>query len=282
MNQTTLVADVVHEWLERAQNRPTLVFAVDRAHAKHLQQKFEARGIAVGYIDYLTPANERTEIGRQLRSGTLKVVCNVTCLTIGIDWPEISCLVLARPTKSEILFTQMVGRGLRIAEGKTDCLILDHSDNHLRLGFVTDIGHDHLDDGREQRKIERKAREALPKKCPSCSFLRPPGVHICPACGFAPEPRSTVVNQDGELVEMLSRNVVKLPSRDERRQFYRELMWICAERRYKPKWPATQYLSKFNEWPPWAWNDLPAAAPSATTRNWVKSRLIAYAKRRVA
>src|SRR5262249_51946618 len=152
----------------------------------------------------------------------------------------------ARPTKSEMLFVQMVGRGLRTAEGKTDCLILDHSDNHLRLGFVTDIVHDHLDD-RDQPRAERTGRLSLPKKCPSCSFLRPAGVHVCPACGFAPEPRSGIVNADGELVELISRSVAKTPTREEQRQFYLELRWICAVRRYNPKWPAAQYREKFRE-----------------------------------
>jgi superfamily II DNA or RNA helicase len=46
----------------------------------------------------------------------------------------------------------MIGRGLRTADGKDDCLILDHSDNHIRLAFVTDIHHDELDDGRERQK----------------------------------------------------------------------------------------------------------------------------------
>ncbi len=56
-------------------------------------------------------------------------------------------MILARPTKSEILYTQIIGRGLRTADGKDHCLILDHSDTTLRLGFVTDIHHTTLDDG---------------------------------------------------------------------------------------------------------------------------------------
>jgi superfamily II DNA or RNA helicase len=278
MNQTALVADVVDTWIDRGQNRPTLCFAVDRAHAKHLQTKFETAGIPTGYVDYVTPANERTEIGRRLRTGELKVVVNVTCLTIGIDWAEISCLILARPTKSEMLFVQMVGRGLRTADGKSDCLILDHSGNHLRLGFVPDIGHDHLDDDRE-RKVDRKEQEALPKKCPKCSYLRPPGVHICPACGFAPEPRSTVVNRDGELVEFVSRNVVKAPSYEEKAQFYQQLKYYCRERGYQRSWVAHKFREKFGVWPR-GLDDLPPLPPTPTTRNWIRSRQIAFAKSR--
>jgi DNA repair protein RadD len=69
-------------------------------------------------------------------------------LTTGIDL-DVRCIVLARPTKSRILFTQTIGRGLRTAEGKDYLLILDHAGNHLRLGMVTDIAQDRLDDGKD-------------------------------------------------------------------------------------------------------------------------------------
>ena len=106
-------------------------------------------------------------IGRRLREGQIKVVCNVYCLTTGVDW-DVRCIILARPTKSEILYTQIIGRGLRTAEGKTDCLVLDHSDTTLRLGFVTDIHHETLDDGssaqrgRQTRERDVTAAEGMP------------------------------------------------------------------------------------------------------------------------
>ena len=83
----------------------------------------------------------------------------------GIDW-DVRCIILARPTRSEILFVQMIGRGLRTAKGKADCLILDHSDNHLRLGFVADIHHGQLEDQYQRQKAEPKSAEALPKEDP--------------------------------------------------------------------------------------------------------------------
>ncbi len=150
-------------WLRRAENRPTFCFAVDSAHAKHLQTKFTEAGVSTGYIDAYTPTNERAEIKRQFHNGDISVVCNVGCLTTGIDW-DVRCIVLARPTKSEILFVQMIGRGLRTAEGKEDCLILDHSDTHLRLGFVTDIHHETLDDGRPRAKAKASDRIRLAER----------------------------------------------------------------------------------------------------------------------
>ena len=169
MSQPVLVADTVTTWLRLGEDRPTLCFAVDRAHARKLADQFEAAGVPTGYVDANTPADERERIGRRLREGQIKVVCNVYSLTTGVDW-DVRCIILARPTKSEILYTQIIGRGLRTAEGKNDCLILDHSDSTLRLGFVTDIHHDTLDDGkhrqnkgqarRRRRRCRRNARHA--------------------------------------------------------------------------------------------------------------------------
>jgi DNA repair protein RadD len=195
MDKPALVADVVDTWIERGENRPTLCFAVDRAHAKNLQAKFQAAAVNAGYIDAYTDTIERRQIARQFHAGEIKIVCNVGCLTTGIDW-DVRCIILARPTKSEILFVQMIGRGLRTADSKADCLILDHSDNHIRLGFVTDIHHDKLDDGKSERKIQTpQDKEALPKKCPKCTFLKPPKLRARPTppttaqcCHLTPQP----------------------------------------------------------------------------------------------
>jgi DNA repair protein RadD len=281
MDQSGLVADVVQTWITRAKGRPTLCFAVDRLHAKHLQQSFIAAGIVAEYVDAYTEATDREKIAKRFAKGEVEVVCNVGCLTTGIDW-DVRCIILARPTRSEMLFVQMIGRGLRTAEGKDDCLILDHSDNHVRLGFVTDIHHDRLDDGRERQKAEPKAKEALPKKCPKCTFLKPPKALSCPACGFIPTPKCDVVSQDGELIEFTSRNAARAATKQEQIIFYGELRRIAQERGYKSGWSAQQYKTRFGSFPPWSWNDTPTATPTAATLSWIRSRQIAFAKRRAA
>jgi DNA repair protein RadD len=275
MDKSALVADVVTTWMERGENRPTLCFAVDRTHAKHLQAQFQAAKITAGYIDAYTETAERKEIARQFHAGTIKVVCNVGCLTTGIDW-DVRCIILARPTKSEILFVQMIGRGLRTADGKTDCLILDHSDNHIRLGFVTDIHHDKLDDGRERQKAEQKTAEALPKKCPKCAFLKPPKLLVCPCCGFKPEPKCSVVNRNGELIELSSRFAAK-PVNVDQAAFYRELKHFAAARGYKRGWIAHKFREKFGRWPN-GLEHLSGVPPTQSTLGWIWSRQIAYAK----
>ena len=281
VNKTELVADVVTTWLERAKDRPTLCFAVDRAHAKHLQTKFLEADICAEYIDCYTEAPERNEIAKRFHAGEVKVVCNVGCLTTGIDW-DVRCIILARPTKSEMLYVQMVGRGLRTAPGKADCLILDHSDNHIRLGFVTDIHHDELDKGKERLATRSTKPEPLPKKCPKCSFLRPPKLLQCPCCGFVPVPQSSAVHRDGELVELASRNATIGPSPEERVGFFRELRAVAMMRGYKDGWTAHKFKERFGHFPPWDYKSLQPTAPSDATLRWVRSRQIAYAKARAA
>jgi DNA repair protein RadD len=279
MNKTILVADVVTTWLERAQGRPTLCFAVDRAHAKNLQAKFIEAEVPAAYIDCYTGRPERNVIARQFHAGDVQVVCNVGCLTTGIDW-DVRCIILARPTKSEMLFVQMIGRGLRTADGKDDCLVLDHSDNHIRLGFVTDIYHDELDDGRERLTPKRKAPEALPKKCPKCTFLKPPKTLACPCCGHVPAPPPGAIHRDGQLIEMDSRRSIIGPTSEERQDFFQQLRAVAQLRGYKDGWTAHKYKERFGHFPPWDYKSLQPKTPSDATFRWVKSRAIAFAKSR--
>jgi DNA repair protein RadD len=81
MQDGVLVADAVDTWLRLGEGRPTLCFAVDRAHAKALQLKFEASGVPCGYQDAHTKDDERAQIKRRFHDGTYKVVCNVGTLT---------------------------------------------------------------------------------------------------------------------------------------------------------------------------------------------------------
>jgi DNA repair protein RadD len=281
MQDGKLVADIVSTWLERAEGRPTLVFGVDRAHAKKLQTQFEASGVAAGYVDGWMERDERNKVRDDFRAGRLQVVCNVGVLTTGVDW-DVRCIVLARPTRSEMLFVQIIGRGLRTAPGKADCLVLDHSDTHLRLGFVTDIHHTELDDGKATRATPDPV-ERLPKECPECSYLKPVGVSVCPACGHKPEPRSKLECEAGELVEMNASGKRKKaePTAEERLRFFAELLGLADERGKLLNWVNAHYRAKFGIWPPREWRHFVAAAePSGATRSWVRSRAIAFAKSR--
>lgn len=275
MDRPALTADVVETWRRLGEDRPTLVFAVDRAHARHLAAQFEEAGIGTAYIDAYTEMEEREAIRNRFHDGSVRVVVNVGCLTTGVDW-DVRCIVLARPTKSEILFVQMIGRGLRTADGKDDCLILDHSDTHLRLGFVTDIHHDRLDDGKPKKSRTAEPKESLPKECSSCSFLKPAKTHKCPSCGFAPERQTEVECEDGELREM--RRPAK-PTPDMKRAWYAQLLGYAEAKGKSEKWVLATYRAKFNEWP-YRKDDVIPADPSPEVLGYIRHRNIAWAKSR--
>lgn len=280
MSGPKLVAGVVSTWLRLGEDRPTLCFAVDRAHARRIVSEFEAAGVPTAYVDANTPRDEREKIGRRLAERQVRVVVNVFCLTTGVDW-DVRCIVLARPTKSEMLFVQIIGRGLRTAPGKQDCLILDHSDTTLRLGFVSDIHHESLDTGEKAKSssVKREKAPPLPKECPSCAFLRPAGVHQCPSCGFAPERQSAIEEHDGELVQLNGRRKGRHEATPhDHQQFYSMLVFVQQQRGYAQGWVAHKFKERFGHWPR-GLIEAPAA-PDTAFLNWMKSQQIAFAKRR--
>lgn len=285
MNQKALVGDIVKTWLEKSEGRPTLCFAVNRAHAANICDDFNRAGIPAAYVDGETSLDERDDLAQEFKQGIYKVICNVGVMTTGVDLPFVSCLILARPTKSEMLFVQIVGRGLRPVQGKEDCLILDHSDTTARLGFVTEIGYDHLNDGKKKQSSgpQEEKEEALPKPCPSCTYLMPPKIRVCPACGFERKPKANVSVMEGGLVELLGNGKAKFtwtenPALLEREIFYCELLGFAQERGYRRGWAFHQYRERFLENPHKTFLNKPVP-PSDKTRSWVKHLTI---KRRKA
>lgn len=288
MREPKLVGDVVSTWLAKASSLPTLCFAVDRAHARMLHEQFEAAGVSAAYVDAETPREERVEIGKKLAAGDVRVVVNIGTLTTGVDW-DVRCIILARPTKSEILFVQIIGRGLRTAPGKDECLILDHSDTHLRLGMVTDIDHDTLDDGTRRsgasgRDDER--REPLPWECPQCAAVVPARVSACVNCGHVRRRVSHVLSEDGDLAEIShgGRRGERVSVRDQlaaqgKEAIYGQLLWVMDRRGRSQGWAAHAYREIFGVWP----RGLPrnrAYEPTPLLRSWIRSRDIAYARSR--
>jgi DNA repair protein RadD len=203
MSAPKLVADVVENWLRFGKNLPTLCFGVDRPHAALLAQQFEEAGVATAYVDAMTPREDRAVIARKFSAGEIKVICNIGTMTTGVDL-DVRCLILAQPTKSEILFTQIIGRALRPAPGKGEALIFDHSDSHLRLGMVTDLSRDELDDGKAGAGESKRRQDtiALPRECRACSCLVPAGMSECPHCGAEIKRVSRVDVLEGHLAEM--------------------------------------------------------------------------------
>jgi len=273
MSDGVLVADIVRTWLQLANWEPTLVFAVDRAHAAKLQAEFAAAGVPMGYCDANVDRIERRVLFRRMANRELAGIVNVGTLTTGVD-ADVRCIVLARPTKSEMLHVQIIGRGLRTAPGKSHSTILDHADNHARLGFVTDIHHPELLDGKSRNQTRAEKGEPLPKECKSCGFVKPPKTRTCPSCGFAPERFSEIETEDGELIEITAKR--RKPTITDKQSFWSMALWLDRERNKGGRLAKALYRSKFGVWPKGV--SYLMAEPSPEFMSYERSRRIAFAK----
>lgn len=113
---------------ELARDRRTLAFCVTVNHARNLSQALNLLGVPAGIVHGAMKTDVRARALADFRAGRVQVLCNVAVLTEGFDDPGVSCVAMARPTRSEGLYAQCVGRGTRLFPGKQDCLILDFVD----------------------------------------------------------------------------------------------------------------------------------------------------------
>lgn len=133
-NVVALSGNLTATWLQECPGKKTLVFAINVSHSKFIAKRFEQMGVPAAHLDASTPPADRKRILRRLEEGRLQVLSSVGLFSEGLDIPSIEVVQVARPTKSLALWLQMVGRALRPCGGKTEALILDHTDNWRRLG----------------------------------------------------------------------------------------------------------------------------------------------------
>jgi len=175
--------------------RSVLIFCAGVRHAEHVARVLRERhGAECGVVTGDTPAKERDAVIDRFKRGDLKYLANVNVLTTGFDAPNVDCVAMLRPTLSPGLFYQMVGRGFRLAPGKTDCLVLDFGGNVLRHGPVDAI---------RLADTNGAPGKAPAKQCPDCDALIHAAYATCPDCGhvFPPrQPRHATVASDADIV----------------------------------------------------------------------------------
>lgn len=169
-----------------AARRAWIAFGVTVEHAGHICDALKARGIAAAIVTGETPEFERRSLIAAFRAGRLRCLVTVLALLTGFDVPTIDLIAWLRPTKSPVLYVQGMGRGLRPAPGKTDCLVLDFTDTIERLGPIDRIT------GRDKKS--KGKGEAPYRICPTCSGKCPTALLACPSCGHAFPPPERVVH----------------------------------------------------------------------------------------
>lgn len=251
MDRPSLVGDVVRNWLKYGEQRPTLVFAVNIEHAKHIRDKFREAGISARHIDQTTPDNERTDIFAATTAGMNKVITNVMVMSRGVDLPCISCIVLARPTESFVLFRQSLGRGKRPWPGKTDLVVIDHAGACYRHSMPDDdvewkLGGGNVQEERDKARKEGRIPEAT--CCPKCfcMFVSKPA---CPNCGHVcvKKPTRSVQTHQGLLVP-----VGEIPASvklEERIRYWKKCLFVMAHKRRTFSAARSMYFGHYKEWP---------------------------------
>lgn len=255
VDKAELVGDVVHNWFRIARDRQTVVFAVNRAHSRHLRDEFLSRGIKAEHLDGETPLDERKAILARVESGETQVLCNVFVATFGLDIPSLSCAVLARPTRNIALYLQTAGRVLRICEGKKDAIIIDHAGAVDEHGFVDDLIPWSLDENisvkERKKKQEQEKKEPKEITCGDCGTVFKSS-RICPNCGSQIIPASKPIpthQADLQEIEREGKAANRKTSWDEKIEFASQLKGYAESKGYRSGWFAHQYKEKFGVWP---------------------------------
>lgn len=142
-----------------------------------------------------TEDEERKRLVDEFKEGNLRTLVNCQVLTTGFDAPNIDCVVLLRATRSVGLYYQMVGRGLRIADGKEDCLILDYGKNIERHGAINDL----REIGKKKKGRGGGLISAPTKECPECQEVVHSRIPACPHCGHVfPPPEIKIETEASE------------------------------------------------------------------------------------
>lgn len=279
-----LIGDVVSNYLRLAGDRQGFCFGANVAHSMHLAERFSACGIVAEHLDGKTPLEERKAIQRRFREGITQVICNCDVYTYGVDIPQVSAIVLAKPTKSLAKYLQMLGRGLRTYPGKEDCLILDHGGAIQELGFADDIQPWSLD-GKEKisERKEKEAKEPKYIECGDCgvSFR---AAKCCPNCGNDMGERfaKAVVAREAELEEVKrgeKKKAAKEWTMDEKGAFFAQLKGHAYNKRYNEGWAAHAYRDRLGVWPNGV-KHVERTNPSPETAAWIQHLNIKRAKRR--
>ena len=159
------------------QRKSWLIFCTGVNHAEKMAEIIAEHGITTATITGATPTDERDYILERFKAGHIQCLTNCDVLTTGFDAPAIDMLVFLRPTQSQGLYVQMCGRGMRLAESKNDCLVLDFGGNTQRHGPINALN--------PQGEQRTKGSKATPpsRTCPVCKTIMAASCTKCPECG---------------------------------------------------------------------------------------------------
>jgi superfamily II DNA or RNA helicase len=210
MDRKEITKDIVKHWITSALERKTIVFASSVEHSKNIVAEFDGAGISAKHLDANTSANIRDQTLQDWREGKFTVLSNMGLFIEGLDVPDASCCILARPTKSLTIYLQAVGRVMRPTENKTDCIILDCAGLTYEHGFVDDAREWTLD-GKVKKSKDEEPKVYVCDEC-GAAYSKAQHPHECPECGFeTPVEHKEIEHVDVvEMVELMPSIVANL------------------------------------------------------------------------
>ena len=200
--KTTIFGDVVENYVKVANGQKTILYAHSIEYSEKFADEFKSVGIKAVHVDSKTPSAERDEIMNDFRNGKIKVLCNVDLISEGFDVPDCTCVIMARPTDSLVLYLQQSMRCMRYQQNKT-ATIIDHVANYARH-FLPDTDRIWNLKGfeKKRKKQQRNENEIVIKECPNCFGVMESKSLIendfhCPYCNFKIE----VIKADKEVID---------------------------------------------------------------------------------
>ena len=250
MDRPTVTGDAVDHYQRHAAGQPAIAFCCNTKHAASVARQFQAAGINAATLLGTNKPEERDQLVADLGSGALQVLVTVDVVSEGFDCPGASVAILLRPTKSESLYLQQVGRVLRPKPDGSKALILDHVGNVMRHGFPDDARAWSLADGLRRNRATSAAPTV--RTCPSCYAAFKPQP-LCPVCGTdcAPKAKRGMTQVDGELQELKRESVrQRIAERTSNRRqqgqarTLQQLLALAKERGYSPGWAYKVHASR--------------------------------------
>lgn len=164
-----------------SERRHWLLFCSTVKHTQQVSACLNALGIHADFVTGDMLPIERDQKINRFKNGETRALVNCEVLTTGFNFPGIDLLAILRATKSTALYVQMVGRGMRIAPGKLDCLVLDFGNNIDRHGPI-----DCIEVTRKEKSSggEVQISKAPSKECPNCGIVTAIRTLKCPFCGY--------------------------------------------------------------------------------------------------
>ena len=264
VDKPKLIGDVVKEWENNARNLTTAVFAVNKAHAQHIAERFRMAGHDFAYVDADTPDTEndpqRSRIWNDFDHGQLNGIVAIRTIQYGWDHPICACIVQAHAVRSEATHLQELGRATRPHNGKTHFVVIDHYGNwsdpnlgHYEQPRVWDL---------DMTKARNRTKDDAPAiaRCVSCFKTFIYGKTACPYCGCPVEKKEVkVLEAEGSLGRIEKKLLTaeewqaKLAREDQRKAKFLEFAKTQKERGYRQHWATGQFKIIFHCWPNHKW-----------------------------